>query len=190
MEQAQSQETPAAIPAAAEETNDFRINIPGRGATNFVIGVGVITVVFLLFYGFYDILKEIFSLKLKNPTPDENEFGYHWLQSLFHMINSLSTLADEIFTKNSWGFVILSTTEFLGLFFLLSWYYVLIQVSFGQYKIAKELYSTNSTTVPTRIPIILPSSNPQSPRQSQPQINIMENDNNDSSETPLSPFNT
>uniref|UniRef100_A0A914Q882 Uncharacterized protein n=1 Tax=Panagrolaimus davidi TaxID=227884 RepID=A0A914Q882_9BILA len=106
------------------------------------------------------------------------------------MINSLSTLADEIFTKNSWGFVILSTTEFLGLLFLLSWYYVIIQVSFGQYKIAKELYSTNSTTVPTRIPIILPSSNPQPPRQSQPQINIMENDNNDSSETPLSPFNT
>uniref|UniRef100_A0AC35GTZ0 Transmembrane protein n=1 Tax=Panagrolaimus sp. PS1159 TaxID=55785 RepID=A0AC35GTZ0_9BILA len=108
------------------------------------------------------------------------------------MINSLSTLADEIFTKNSWGFLILSTIEFFGLLFLLSWYYVLIQVSFGQYKIAKELRSTNSTTVPTRIPIILPptSNNPQPPRQSQPQINIIENDNNDSSETSFSPFNT
>uniref|UniRef100_A0A914YY37 Uncharacterized protein n=1 Tax=Panagrolaimus superbus TaxID=310955 RepID=A0A914YY37_9BILA len=236
--------------APREESNDFTISIPGRGATNFVIGVGVGSVIFLLFYGCFNILQDIFSYNLRDPNLTENEFilllgfksifflafpvlsiigiilnfllrfhpslinrlfcqpvilliptifplGYLWIMALFQMINSLTILADEILSGNAWAYVIISTFKFLSLLFSLSWYYVLIQVAFGQYKIAKELNSRNSSSTPTTtaaaaaaasqtIPLQSP---PHLPQQSNFIINL-ENDNlTDSSETPLSPFN-
>lgn len=122
--------------------------------------------------------------------------------SLFQMINALTVLADEILNGNFWVYVILSTIKFLGLLFSLSWYYVLIQVAFGQFKIAKELNSRNVSSTPTTAAAAAAISQtiplqpaPPPPPSSSQQSNFttiinLENDNlTDSSETPLSPFN-